>query len=243
MRSEIRRAPLAVAMLLVIAAGAQGPKVSAADQDQDPGVRFYALASGEVTLGGDAAPSVRPAAEIEVDGPLPIGGKAPLRVYARFRTFGLPGETIDLSRVDTFRAASFDGGFNKRIGRQSYGAQEIWTSIEIEYGFATITSPEASAAIRYPRHYGIGFRLEERTGGAWLSVLYGRDESAGDRGWGQYQIGGGVPLGMSKGAIVLGGDAVLSAGRPGGDPTLRQRDTFRLYVAVSLPELVGAFRR
>jgi hypothetical protein len=213
-------------------------------QEAEPGVRFYALAAGEVTLGGDAEPSMRPAAEIEVDGPLAIGesGRVLFRVYTRFRTFGLPGETVDLTNVETFRAASLDVGLYKRFGRLTLGEQELWTSAEVEYGFATITSSEASDSVRYPRKWGVGFRIEERRGGAWLSVLYGRNESAGDRGWGQYLFSGGVPLELSKGAIVLGGDAVLSVGRPGGDPGLRQRDTFRLYVAVSLPDLVGLVR-
>ncbi len=208
---------------------------------EEPGVRFYALTAAEVALTGDTDPAVRPSAEIEVDGPLALGTGAPLRVYARFRTFGLPGETVDLGDVKTFRAAELSLGGYRRVGRLVLGDQEVWTSIEGEWGFATaLPAAGAPAALRYPRHYGVGIRLEERRGGAWLSVLYGRHESAGDRLWGQWLVGGAVPLTVSKGVLVLGGDAMLTVGPRGGP---RQRDLLRIYVAVSVPDLIGVFAR
>lgn len=217
---------------------------AAAQEPAEPGVRFYALAAGEVTLGGNAEPTIRPAAEIEVDGPLAIGARAPARVFARFRTFGLPGETVDLSDVKTFRAAELTVGAYRRVGLMKVGEQELWTSLEGEWGFATALPADGEeASLRYPRRYGVGIRSEERTAGAWLSILYGRHESAGPRGWGQWLVSGGVPLGFTKSAIVLGGDAVLSVGPAVDAEGGARRDLLKLYVGVSLPDLAQAFRR
>jgi hypothetical protein len=143
--------------------------------------------------------------------------------------------------VETFRAAELSLGAYRRVGRLAIGEQEVWTSIEAEWGFATLLPHEPAAVDRSPRHYGIGVRVEERKGGAWLSLLYGRAEVAGDRGCGQWQVSGGIPLELTKGAIVLGGDAVLSVGPPGRAE--HQRDVFRLYVGVSLPDLMAVMRK
>lgn len=232
------------ALLLAIAASCSFRPAFAdeAPAAPEPGVRLHALAAAEVTLGADE-PSIRPAAEIEIDGPLPIGGRAPVRVYARLRTYGLQGDTVDLTDVATFRAAALDLGITKRIGRVQVGDQEVWTSLEVGYGVITISDDGAAERLHYPRAAGAGLRVEERSSGAWLSLLYGRHQVAGDRGWGQVMVEGAVPLSFSDRVLVLGGEAILSAGPPGGDPEIRQRDAFRLYVGVSLPELIGVFRR
>lgn len=231
--------------LLYLLASCGGHRLAFAEELPEPGVRFSALVGTEVTMTADTTPGITPTAEIEVDGPLAIGKGAPLRVYSRLRTYALPGETLDLASIETFRAAEFELGAYKRVGRLVVGDQELWTSIEASWGFATSipTSEGFKPALRAPRHYAVGTRIEERKTGAWLSWLYGRDESAGPRQWGQWILAGAVPLAKTKGAAVIGGEAVLSVGPPGQQAIAGQRDRLKVWVAISLPELAGLFDR
>lgn len=230
----------AIAVLVLSAAVTSLPPVGAQDLP-DEGVRVTSLASAEVLLSGDLEPVVRPAFEVEVDGPLALGAGAPARVYTRFRLFGLPGQSaVDPTDFESVRAAELALGAYVRVGRLQLGDQDVWTSLEGEWGFATLTG-ETAAAGRYPRHYALGIRIEERRLGAWLAMLYGRHESAGPRGWGQWMIAGAVPLSLTRGAVVLGGDAVLSVGP--ADPLGARRDVFRLFVGVDPAQVAALFRR
>ena len=75
-------------------------------------------------------------------------------------------------------------------------------------------------------------RLQERVSGASLMILYGRDEAAGERGYGQWLVYGQVPIGGTNGALVLVGDATLSVGPQVGGRS--QRDVLRIGVAADL---------
>lgn len=215
-----------LALVLLSIASCAGPAFA-----QD-GVRVSAIASAEATLSGDVDASVRPAADLEVEGPLAFGERAIGLVSTRVRIFGLPGQTVSLGDVRTFRAAEVTLGLSKRIGQLKLGEQEVWTSLAGEWGFATVAGSDPAPALRYPRHYAIGLRFEERRGGSRLDLKLGRHEAAGDRGYGQLLLEGQVPLKKALGVrALLGGDAVLSVGPAGA--RARQRDVLRLWVGAA----------
>lgn len=222
---------LALALLALTAAVTAAP---------EPGVEFSAVASAETVMAAEADAGILPSAELEVDGPLVVGGLPLARGLVRLRLLGLPGETVDLTSVETFRSAEVDLAVYRRIGRLSLGNQEVWSSVQVAWGFATRLPEDPVPLQRYVRQYGVGIRIEERASGAWISVLYGRHQAAGPRGFGQVIAAGQVPLGFTRGLLFIGGEAVLSVGTPRAAPL--QRDFARLRVGISLPDLVGLIR-
>lgn len=200
----------------------------------EDGVRVSAIASTEVTLSGDVAASVRPAADLEVEGPLPFRSRSIASVSTRVRIFGLPGDTdVALSDPKTYRAAEVSLRLAKAIGSVIADGDEVRTSIAAEWGFATMSGSDPAPALRYPRHYAIGLRFEQRGDGSRLDVKVGRHEAAGDRGYGQLLLEGQVRLKKAFGVTaLLGGDAVLSVGP--ADARARQRDVLRLWIGAAL---------
>lgn len=221
------------ALLLATAAGAE-----------EPGVSVDVVGLGVVTLSGGADTAVTPGGRVLVDGPVAFGDSAIGRISTRLDVFALPGETLDLASVETFRSAEVTFAGYRVVGRLQLGGQVITTSIGCECGFATRLGRNPEPLQRSPRHYGCGFRFDERTSGAWVWTKYGRSEVAGDWGFGQWMVAGAVPLGP----LIVGGDAVLSVdagGRPRdrpGDRQLEQLDVVRLWVGVDAPELVKRLR-
>lgn len=207
----------------------------------EPGVRFSVLASGEVTLGGETEPQVRPAADLEVEGPLALGPYTPFRVSTELRIFGQVGDTVQLDQPETFRALEVVVGVSRRVGRVTLGEQEVWTSALAFCGFSSLLGAEPAPRDRYPRRCAAGIRIEERTSGARLDVAYGRDEAAGAAGYGQVAVRGRMPVHGTAGALVIAGEAVLSIDGP--YRRVRQRDLARLTVALNVPALYGVIRR
>lgn len=183
----------------------------------EPGVTLTTITSAEASLTGNF--SVRPALDARVDGPL--AGLGSLRFVGRLRVFGLPGASISLADVETFRAGELSLAVYQRIGRRRIGQQEVWTSLVFEGGLASVRS-----AGMYPKHYTAGVRLEERASGMWLSLTGGRHEAIGPWGKGQVVIAAEVPLPGTFGIGVLGGDVIANIG-PG-------HHDWRLYVGASL---------
>lgn len=207
----------------------------------EPGVSVEVVAFGQVALTGEAKPSVVPGGVIAVDGPLALGGSSLNRVYTRLSIGALPGETLNFTDVATFRSAELDLGAYRIVGARELGAQVVTTSLGCEWGFSTRMGTDPQPLQRYPRHYGCGPRFDERTSGAWLSIQYGRAESGGDWGFGQWQLSGSVPVGP----VSIGGEAVLSVGRGGArsrDRPTVQRDVFLLSVGVDGVELLRRLR-
>jgi len=207
-------------------------------------VTVSATAGAITTLAGDAGTSVLPVAFIETDGPLALGSSAIARVYARLGINSEPGEAIDLADATTFKAAEVALGAYRVIGRlgdPEEDAQVVTTSLVAEWGFSSRLGDSPEPVERLARHYGGGLRFDERKSGASLSIMYGRDEAAGDRGYGQWLIVGQVPITGTKGALVLVGDATLSVGQRRYD--VRQRDILRLGVVLDVGAALEAMRR
>lgn len=229
---------LAVHLLLALLAVA-GPAAAAEDNPNADPVTISVQAGAVATLSGDTGTAVTPTGWIEVEGPLAVGKTSLARVYTRLGITSLPGEQLDVSDPATFKAAEVGFGLGRIVGRLRMGEQDVTTTVVAEWGFAS-RLPEPEPAQRLVRHYGAGVRLQERKSGASLTILYGRDEAAGDRGYGQWLVYGQVPIAGTKGAVVLVGDATLSAGPEVAGRA--QRDVLRLGVAASLGALLDVIR-
>ena len=213
----------------------------------EPGFGVTAVLSAQSVMGAGAESKVRPSATLEVEGPVAFQTSTPLRAFVRLRLLGMPGEAFDFTAIDTVRAVEASLGSSKRIGRVQLGDQELWTSVIGEWGFSTalLSGANSSQSTRHRRHFGGGFQLEERRSGAWVSMIYGRDEAVGDRGWGQWMLAGAVPIKVKeRGVLVIGGDAALGVGNACGTSAAfcRQQDFVSIEVGVSLPDLVAVMR-
>lgn len=180
------------------------PSYALADE---PGVFIKALAGGGITVTGERT-AVTPSMDVSVDGPLVVGSRSVARILARLRLMGLPGETVNPTAVETVRAAGLSLQLSRRVGRATFGTQEVWTSLAGECGFSTVLG--GVPVERYPRHCWAGLRLEERQSGVAIAGGWGFHDAAGPRYRpGQIILGGSVPVR----SIELGGDAILSLGR------------------------------
>lgn len=221
-----------------------------ADEPKIEGMVVRAQVGGTVTMAGDSGADITPTGFLEVDGPLAFGDGAPLRFQATIGLTSLPGETLDLSNAETFKAGAVRLGISKAVGRMSVAGQELSTSVIAEWGFASKLPGDVEPAERLSRQYGVGVRLDEKVSGASVSLRYGRDEAAGDRGYGQWLVTGRVPIVGTKGLVFVRGDAVLSVGRAEADsipgeppvPPLKQRDIMRIGVFVDLAQAVEGFK-
>jgi hypothetical protein len=218
----------------------QLPDGTAVVEDLNAGAVTVSVTAGAVaTLNGTGDSVITPTGYIEVEGPVPLGRThTPFRVYTRLGITSLPGETLDLEGVDTWDAGEVGLGAHRVVGRRKIGVQEVLTSIAIEGGFSSrLGSPEPRD--RFARHYGLGIRFSELRTGSSITLLYGRDQAAGDRGFGQIVIYGHVPL-LGNGAITVVGDATVSVGPRREGWT--QRDVLRLGLVSDIGAVVDAFR-
>lgn len=219
---------------------APSPKPSPTLNPNAAPLEISAQLGGVVTMSGDTSAAATPTAWVDVDGPLVLGPWIPGRVYARLGITSLPGETLDPADVRTFKGAEVGIGARRIVGSLHAGEQLVETSIVGEWSFATPLNATPAAALRLVRAYGGGLRFDERRSGASLTILYGRDEAAGDRGWGNWMLYGSVPIAGTKGSIVIVGDATLAVGPQVA--WLHQRDILRLGVVLDAGSLVSAIR-
>lgn len=198
------------------------------------GLQAWSLAG----FSGKAADRFTYGGRIFADGPVANTWGRPLRMFARLDISALPGQSVSFTNVETFgRSAEFRGGIYLALAESRPVGQHITTSLIGWGGFATIRDDDISD--RYLRSGGVGLRLAEEIGGSEITVAWCRDEAAGYIGAGQICVGGFVPIGATKGAMVVGGNAVLNLSRASVTP---QRDIFRFFVGVSVGDIVDAIR-
>ncbi len=229
--------------LLAMPAYAENPTLSD-DQDKptigdmnDGPMTVTVTGGGIVSMTGEVGSTIDPTGFVEVEGPLPISDTTIARAYTRIGITTVPGEDFDLTSVEKWRAAEAAIGVKRVIGRLNSGDQNILTSLVFEMGFTSRLGDVPRPKERLSRHYGGGVRVEERKSGASISILYGRDESAGDIGYGQIMVYGQVPITGTRGILVLAGDATVSPGPAGG--VYKQRDTLRLGLVADLGKILG----
>jgi hypothetical protein len=224
---EVRRLTLVCVALLGLACPALA--------DDTTGATFGLLTTAQAVLSGDTDPAVVPGIRLSARGPLALGDSAPLELYAALELTALPGETVDLTNVATFRAAEFEGGIAVKVGEIYRGTQILRTLIFAEGAFATRLPATPGPLERYPRRLTLGVEVRDETGGARLKVGYGNADVAGPAGWRQLFVAGEVPLYEITRSldVVLGGDAILTIGKgtfvyAGG----AQRDVFRVFLGM-----------
>ena len=239
-------AALSISEPVAAPAPSPAPLLSPASANGDP-FTVSVTVGGLVTFGSEAPAEVTPTAYVEAEGPL-IVGELPLgRIGARVGLSTAPGESLDISDPATFQAGDVGLWAGRVIGRRiakdadGVPSQDITTTAVVEWGFSSrIAKGTTEPADRLTRHYGAGLRFQERQSGAALTVLYGRDEAAGERGWGNWLCWGSLPIPATKGTVILLADATLSVGPSSVE--LRQRDIFRAGVVVDLAQLVREIR-
>lgn len=221
---------------------------AAAQADEKPNANeapFEITLQGGVltTQSADGGRSYQPTTFIDAEGPLVLGAGARSRIFARLGLTSSPDAGLpNLEDVTTFQAAEADLGIGTVVGSKVIGDQEIATSIVAEWGFVSrMATEETQPATRLARHYGAGIRVEERKSKATLTVLYGRDEEAGERGWGQWMVYGSVPVAKTSGVVRIVVDATLSVGPV--HEGLTQRDVVRAGVVVDGGSLLGLFKK
>jgi hypothetical protein len=229
---------------LLAADPSPAPLLSPSSANGDP-FEVSVTIGGLVTFGSDAQAEVTPTAYVEAEGPLVVGELPLGRIGARVGLSTAPGETLDISDPATFEAGDISLWAGRIIGRRitkdadGLVTQDVTTAAVFDWGFSSrIDKGEQQPRDRLTRHYGAGLRFQERHSGASLTALYGRDEAAGDRGYGQWLIWGSLPIPATKGTVVLVADATLSVGPAGAGE--HQRDVFRAGIVVDLAQVVGA---
>ena len=243
------------AMLVLTLAGAAW----AEDKNNAP-MRTTITGGAIVTLvGSDTVPAaattsttadsaVTPIVEVEVDSPIRFveDRAAVMRVYGRLGISSEPDSTVSLSDVATFKSGELGLGIKHYFGD---------VSVVGEWGFAARLPSGPEPLTRTTRHWGVGVGVGDPSGPN-LTMIYGRDEAAGDTGWGQIMVWGGVPIAGTEGSIILFGDATVNvgprertgvvAGQPAfaaGDQPINQRDIFRLGVAVDIGSAIKALKK
>jgi hypothetical protein len=217
------------------------------------GMTVSTTIGGVVTLAGDAGTSVTPTAFVDVDGPLAFARLELARIHVRLGITSAPGEAVNVTDAQTFRAAEVELGAYRVLGRLEIGAsgQEITTSVAAAWSFASrLSTGDADPLNRLVRSYGGGLRFDEVRSRASLSLFYGRDEAAGPAGWGQWMVSGQVPVLGTEASVLLVGDATLNVG-PAEEGALGsrfrvtpgRRDILRLGVALDPVAMVKALRR
>lgn len=179
--------------------------------------------------------SAWPFARIAVETPVYFGRAAVGRMDVTVTFLGLPGDTLDLAQVETYKALEFSAGYKYRIGSSEDGSSATYAVGRA--AFATRVLPtDPAPRDRYARSYGLGVRAEHREAGVItraVEVLYGRSEIASpEAGKGQLMVAGHVTVTTVRGvSLVIGGDAHLNVGK---SVARGARDVARVWVAASI---------
>lgn len=226
--------PSILAIFLGILA-ALGLTASARGADlPEPPSSVSVLAGAGVSMSDESA--AWPIARISVESPLFLGRSPYGRLAIDVSFLGLPGDSIDLRKVETYKALDFAGEYKWRIGASPGGAGATYAVGRA--AFATRVLPtDPSPRDRYARSYGVGVRAEHREAGVItraVEVLYGRSEIASpEAGKGQLMVAGHVTVTTVRGvSLVIGGDAHLNIGK--SIAARGARDVGRVWVAASI---------
>lgn len=191
-----------------------------------PSVEVSILAGALVSMGSEADAAASPLARVLVSLPLAQGSRTgwlpiPPTLHVQVDLSALPGETLDLQDVGTWRALEFRVGASQRIH------DALNADLYAEAGFATRLPGELEARDRAVRWVGAGVRIG-RLGPGWLSLALGADQRLDGSYQPAVQLAGAIQLGERAGvALVLTGDAIL-----GLDPYGARRDVVRIGLAV-----------
>jgi hypothetical protein len=194
----LRSAIIAIALAWLadcaaVPAFAQDPAASPA-----PALR-YGISTWSGMAVGRADTSVRFGAQVDVAGPIVLGDKPAGDLGLRLSIDTLPNKGPALEDLASWgNVLEISGWGGRRIGQAQLGAQLISTSIVGEGRFATSfrDASDATPRRRFYRAYGLGLQttlhLPDRD--AYFRLTYGRDEAVGERGVGQLNVSGELPV-------------------------------------------------
>jgi hypothetical protein len=177
------------------------------------GMHVSMLAGGLVSLSSETTGKLSPLARIAVDGPIALPNINPRhlpRVFVVADLTALPGDTIDLSNIETFKSIQLSLGVSQRVAEIRSGEQRILTSLYAEAGFASRINGDIAPRDRAPRFGSIGVALEERTSGSFLRFGLAADQRLDGRYQPAAVIGGAVKLWDADTGSLKGARAMLS---------------------------------
>jgi hypothetical protein len=196
---------------------------------QEPPPAVSIVSAAGVSLSDESA--VIPVFLLRFDAPVTVGDSPVCRLAVDVSLSGLPGESIDIQKPQTWKAGEVFGELQRRVGSDNDGGS---TYVVGRAGFHTRILPaDQTPRQRYARSYGVGVRVERRDAGGSIrrsvALLYGRsDVSSPHFDKGQILIEGHAKVANLAGAdIVIGGDAYLSVSR---SPSRGARDVLRVWV-------------
>jgi hypothetical protein len=137
------------------------------------GISLSVLAGGAVSLSSETDTALTPMARIQVDGPFALSDWSSLkgpRVYTHADLSALPGESLEATTPETWRALRLEVGLYQWIGGLQAGAQRITTSVFVEGRFWTRLPGDRAPRIKTARSVCGGLRFDERTLGSFLQL-------------------------------------------------------------------------
>ena len=194
--------------------------------DNEP-MYVQAVLGGAVVTTGEMKATIVPYGRLRGDGPLMIGRRAPLRLYAQISIASLPDGG---GPMVPYRSLELAAGAYRELGHMNMLSQYITTNVFLEAGFSSRLPRKVPPLVRYPRHYLVGVRFQENVSGGYFSLGYGRHEAVGDSYGGEVVMSGAVPVLGSNDIVMVGADAMLSVGRTYGGI---QRNIIRFSVGVN----------
>lgn len=175
-------------LTFLLAAGLLCGAATIQAQDEPPAA--VEVSAGAVASLSSDESAVLPTATVLVDAPVYLGqGSAIGRVFVRGTLSGLPGETVDLGNVSTFKAFEVVGEYERRIGVSYDGGSS--TYVVARGQFATKLASDPAPRVRYPRAYGVGVAFERRDAvgiARRAEIIVGRSQIASPDSWGKGQV-------------------------------------------------------
>jgi hypothetical protein len=199
-----------------------------------PGLEVELSAGGSLILSGEVGADASPFARIDVTAPLPIGRRPEWfpRLAVRVDLSGLPGDTVDLASIETYKSLEAEIGVVQRLSQYN----EHRLSVYGLGGIGTLLPGEPEARANAIRWGGLGLELRNTERGDYLRVGIGGDQ----RLTGDYRlvttISGSLRLGAATGTldgveVRLTGDAILGLAVAGFERA--DRDVVRVQLCVS----------
>ena len=236
-----QRFPFSTAALVLVLTLVLAFLLSGATFAEDDGPRVAVTAGGLVTMSGEGT-AVTPTVFVDVESPLAIGSKAPLRFYGRIGISSAPGESVDVADPQTFKSAEAGFGIGYKVGEHESG---VYTMLVAEAGFSTRLPGDPEPLNRVLHHWLAGLRLGDKAGNQ-ITFGLGRDQVADaspadplpdgtipTAGGLQAIIYGQLAIPATSGVVLLVGDATVNVVVP-SDVGARKRDVVRLGIATDL---------
>jgi hypothetical protein len=226
--------PTASAEALEAAAASQPEPAPAPSPSPEPGLEVELSAGGSLIMSGEVGADATPFARIDATAPLPIGHKPEWfpRLAVRLDLSGLPGDTVDVAEIQTYKSLEAEIGVVQRLSQYN----EHRLSVYGLGGLGTLLPGEPEARAKAIRWGGLGLELRNTKRGDYLRVGIGGDQ----RLTGDYKlvtvISGSLRLGAATGTLKgvevrLAGDAILGLAVAGFERA--DRDVVRVQLCVS----------